>query len=786
MRILHISDLHVDPPWTSLRHVWGSVDSCLLEDKFDFIVVSGDLSRGASVEEYQALHELAEGELLKRLHDSNRARIVFVPGNHDVRWDDVGFRAVSLDDKVALCSARDNPDNAVHRVKVTDNGHVQLFEINEREYPKRLQAVQSFLDGFYSDPLSTKHVRKFALQQPGDDWSCHQFLDQGVAFVGLNSCDGNDKYWHGARLHADALENARRFVRQLRIKAPELVVIAVWHHGFSSSAARPDRLTLTDVGRVFNMGANLGLHGHTHLGDAQHYELLDERMPVIAAGSLAAGGGQLPAGTPNEFCILNVDSRRVMVENVRLNHRTERYLRDKHKVVYSLARREQLDARNEPVSSCRVHRRIYDINRDGIKHVTVDMTELDPVGEVPLALVAPPYCAVVSGGLVQFARTRLDPLEKRLPDGKHRYSLPSLKSKKGSLSWSYDVSNSVALTSEELTLLPRRLPTYPHLSGDEDACAFVVSFGCELLELQARFESAPPLDGARVLVERHLNNGSEVEWEPDDGETERATKGFTFNRDDKQQNVLVLRLEHPLIGYRYSLVFKPGSDGRALSAEAKHLARTVLEACRGTRYDLGQLRADLTHAIDAAINDQLGGEIGEWVAHLWQADDHALLAAFGPFASQAWSSYFEAGTGVCGHAFRHGAVVGWCRGVPGMTETIYRPALNVPGARGPDYQWVLCFPLLVSAEGPAIGVVGLARVQSRSPSEQLCESYVRALARGSRPPELNALHVSITAAFWTVLATSLALPEPQRRYAHSRLAELQRASVPPPPPPGAL
>ena len=244
MRILHISDLHV-PSTRSLTQVWGPVEACLrLEDRFDFVVVSGDLSERAQPAEFEALEELITEDVMRWLPDDDRSRIIFVPGNHDVLWDDAHFNPVLAghDTVAAAESVRRDPHRSNYRSEVTKLGELRLWEIKQPEHSARLGNVQAFFDKFYGGSLAAKPQKKLMLLAPGEDWSCHAFLDQGIAFIGLNSCHRNDKYWHGAGFDPQAINAASRHVYKLRQQKPNLLVVAVWHHGFASDSARPDRL----------------------------------------------------------------------------------------------------------------------------------------------------------------------------------------------------------------------------------------------------------------------------------------------------------------------------------------------------------------------------------------------------------------------------------------------------------------------------------------------------------------------------------------------------------------
>src|SRR5262245_57651857 len=107
MYILHLSDLHVTEPGQSLDDVWlhpGQAIGTLHPRPFDFVVVSGDLTQRASKHEYDDLLRFAETKLLPLVPGQNRARIIFVPGNHDVDW------SAEIGDPCRLASLRSPHD----------------------------------------------------------------------------------------------------------------------------------------------------------------------------------------------------------------------------------------------------------------------------------------------------------------------------------------------------------------------------------------------------------------------------------------------------------------------------------------------------------------------------------------------------------------------------------------------------------------------------------------------------------------------------------------------------
>ena len=101
----------------------------------------------------------------------------------------------------------------------------------------------------------------FNLLVSEDDWSIHAFHEDRIVFLGLNSCDRNDKLWHGASFNRNTINKA---IDRLKADYKDYIKIGVWHHGFTPSGYRPDYLRLNDLSALYSAGINLGFHGHIH------------------------------------------------------------------------------------------------------------------------------------------------------------------------------------------------------------------------------------------------------------------------------------------------------------------------------------------------------------------------------------------------------------------------------------------------------------------------------------------------------------------------------------------
>ena len=67
MLILHVSDLHITAHGETLETVWNGPSSVLPDGRFDFVIVSGDLSQRASEAEYRDLVDFSRDHLVRLL-----------------------------------------------------------------------------------------------------------------------------------------------------------------------------------------------------------------------------------------------------------------------------------------------------------------------------------------------------------------------------------------------------------------------------------------------------------------------------------------------------------------------------------------------------------------------------------------------------------------------------------------------------------------------------------------------------------------------------------------------
>ncbi len=800
MRILHLSDLHLTAPNTSFEDVWHGPSAVLSRD-FDFIVVSGDLSQRAAREEYGKLKAFAQNTLLKLLreeHAGDRARIVFVPGNHDVDWsadigDAVDVTTLGAGAGASLRGAHFDAKGASLRHAIDDAGRLHVVRVDEARYPRRFEHVQQFFDDFYEGRLAEDPHRPFELTGPREDdhWSAHVFPAAGVAFYGFNSCHLNDRYWAGARLSKKAVMRARRHAEQ---HARRLLRVAVWHHGFESEPGRPDRLSLEDLGLLYTQGFRVGLHGHTHRAAADAFEkFFRERFVIVATGSIGAGPYERPDAIANQFSVVRVFPGQVDVEVFERDGVTGVYeARAGGRRTYLL---HEDEGEGQPFGRSRAgaHRRSWRVDcASGLAEVRVELEGLELKGPLTLAVATPPFGRVEGDDEATTETTALPVGEVPLPDRRRRYLLAEGGAFYERLDWRYRISNAVALDRGDLAHFGGREPWLPRLREGEEGRAHTVRFPCDRFVLAIEFEGegavVEPGTG-RAVVERVVGAGGAERWVRVIEEEKRCAVRA-------EGRAVELSVEAPVVGFRYTLVFGLSRPGRGLSTEARRCAEDLLtlvrrestsegaldtparsrlsarlvraveralaggaaasagpplaEAIEGALAEVAPERPSglLTRAIEQALahvfgpsvfehDDWLGPE-GSWMGMLWFHERRQLVPAFGRFSLPSWHARFEAGTGVAGQAFRFGAPTVWSDDDQSIRSLIFQDRTPENSPYLVPYRWLVAVPLVSLPGDSPVGVVSFAGTGRQTPGASRLQALAQDLTQHSRAGVLQA------------------------------------------------
>ena len=305
--------------------------SCLLLDlekqraedppihKCDVAVVTGDLIRGATIDEGNVSETLTRQyqevksflvRLSRELFDGDLSRIFVVPGNHDVCWQICSKSMETVEEDGRM----DIPDllegvNSPYRWSWNDRC---LYRIRELDlYKSRLKHFKEFFDGLYEEQRY-----KFSLE---DNEQVINFVtsDGKALFTGFSSLYGNDCYDRRGRISADSVARNGLRLRESGLDRIPLK-IAFWHHSLESSEFGIDHLNRSEVlPLLIDRGYVVGLHGHQHKSSIVSfaYHLDPKRvMPIISCGSLCADPHAIPPGYRRQYNTIEVDEKKCTVK----------------------------------------------------------------------------------------------------------------------------------------------------------------------------------------------------------------------------------------------------------------------------------------------------------------------------------------------------------------------------------------------------------------------------------------------------------------------------------------
>jgi hypothetical protein len=772
VKILHLSDLHVTHDGRELNQLWGRARPAVAGLRFDFVVITGDLTQRAAPTEYAKLKRFLEAEiepLVLGERDAVKTRIVIAPGNHDVDWSAEVFETLALANVRSdlaeqwFADGQWRPESQPFRIKTGPYGHTSAFQIRADRYQERFAAVQAFLTDYYAGQLVPPH-RPFALLDPRGgtgDWQAHVFPELHVALLGFNSCFRNDRYWHGAQIHEDAITEARDHVDRVD-HSRNFLRIGVWHHGLESHRSRPDRLTFENLTALVTSGIKVGFHGHVHKSHTQLHRFITDDFALVSTGTLGAAAEDRPDAIANQFSIVDLHRNRLRVdvyESEGLGAYSARD--DRRRFMYFDLDVERPHDVSKPLRSWASHvtRRVTLDPETGVAKIEVEIDNLDlsepiVIARMPVAFcTAPDPTATVDG-------QRLPVTRREAGDYFEYRSNAWMPKRYRRLTWSYRIANAFALTRAEPSLITKRAD-FPHLPDGCEVWSHRVQFDYDHLTLEFVFD-APDGEyfggpgGAPAIypiVERRANGGPLV-WERLGSEESRALKIVANARRAS------LSWPSPMANARYGLTFPLANPGDPLPRRFAVATTKLVQLCRSTRTPGNGLRTALSTYLDASLKSALElndeqesfGEHAVAVGSLWNENEALLRPCFGFFPPEAWVTQFEAGRGIAGHAFRFGRPAAWHRQITGEFDVIRVPTMN--GSR--DYEWILCLPILTGPDGTAIGVFGFAgtRDHNTDTTNQLA-AFAQQIAQRDPSVDTDAFDrfwYVLNASFWYGLA----------------------------------
>jgi len=789
VRILHLSDLHRAGSTETLKALWGGPHSALrklpeAEQRFDLIVVSGDLAGTARPGEYSELHEFAGTSLLPLLRDPEaRARVVFVPGNHDVDWSAELGRPLQLADTLQqtggserlahlLRRYHENPARSGLRQVISKYGHIEWIALDEARQGARFTNVQRFLDEFYGGSLR-EPGRSFDLlaAQEGLDWSAHVFPEDRIAVYGFNSCFLNDRYWTGAAISRESIANAAAHASEY---AEGYLRLAVWHHGIHTDGYRPDYLNQADLGALIVAGFQVGFHGHLHKAGTQQLGWLTDRFVLVGTGSLGANQNHRPDAVGKQFSVVQIHPHQA---HIQVYERTGDIAVYTRRPARTFALGSQGEREQHEVSAGEHHRHTH-VDRHGISTVEVRIAELRTPHPIQIAELSPPVCEA------RAEHPQGSPgFEVRQSTGRDnviRFTLYPPDNRTIDLVWRYHASNVIPLTQAEVLRYTHARQRGRDGHYDELVVrAHIVRIPCRNLTLTFTFDDpVVDMDSVNKHVERCVIHNGDEHWELVESELLRCE---LIKRSPTE---IALHIEAPIVGHRYAITYRPSLTGHSLDYTAGRIAAKLLDRCTADR-ELGpMLSYQLAEIVSAAIAAVFtASPVGvSWMGLLWDEAQGRLLPAFGNFPNREWVRSYPWGTDVAGHAFRFNRPAAWCRGSKHSRDVLHQ--LRPPYQYWtPEHDWIVCIPLVGDPHKNPLGVVQFeGGGKQQGLGDRLREFANAALAQAAtRGSSWEAFQQTLSSAvntgFWQACALADCLGG-YRSYVHNLIAALELGGLP--------
>lgn len=304
--VLHISDLHKEDSDNYDNLLQSLKDDCERYSahgikKPEIIVISGDLVRGGTTTEIIAQYSIVAhfvNDLVNFFLDGDKTRIIIVPGNHDINWNEskLSMQRESEENRelnlVQLRAAKSS-------IRWSWKEFCFYKIINNEKYDNRFSLFSKFYKDFYGRPYPLNSNEQF------DIYDIPSF---GLAFIGFNSCYGNDHLNLSGIIKPDCISGASERLRKLYNQGR--ILIAVWHHNTIGLPCEDNYLDKRILRSMMDKHILLGLHGHHHRCEVTYeYKSVfeDDRLLIISAGTLYGGTDTLPSGTKRQYNIIEID-----------------------------------------------------------------------------------------------------------------------------------------------------------------------------------------------------------------------------------------------------------------------------------------------------------------------------------------------------------------------------------------------------------------------------------------------------------------------------------------------
>lgn len=322
--VLHLSDLHRDPN-DELDNL--PLIESLVRDADTFAtanpsipypaiaVVSGDLIYGVKpgVVDYKTEIRRQYDEarafldlLTERFFDSDRSKVVILPGNHDVCYGDVLASAqlipipAEMSERRKLVEEFFSPKSSLR----WSWSELTFYRIVDQEkYQSRLEDFSNLYSQFYNGQ------RQFDLN-PENQYQLFDYPALELTVAALSSCHNNDPFHRAGAFHPRCIAHVSRLLGSREYSGR--LILGAWHHSVFGSPAQDDFADSGILQVLIDKGFSLGLHGHQHrtqfVDERYQLDTRGRKITVVSAGTLCAGPRHLNPGEPRSYNVIEIDT----------------------------------------------------------------------------------------------------------------------------------------------------------------------------------------------------------------------------------------------------------------------------------------------------------------------------------------------------------------------------------------------------------------------------------------------------------------------------------------------
>jgi predicted MPP superfamily phosphohydrolase len=295
-RILHLSDLHLDTINEANKLCVQLIADLRTEMEIThlhYLVISGDVSKSATKEQFNAAHRILT-KLIDKF-DLDVRNLIIVPGNHDMN------RNMSGEAYSYVPEHRLPVELSREYIPLPNLGALRR---DRKLYRQRFHNFSNFVESLVSEKYPLSHSSQGIL---------HMYPENQLLFLALNSSWEVDHYYqHRASVNISSLYNALEKLQDS--KYDSWLKIAVWHHPVTGShmMEKIDFLEQLSIHRFQTV-----MHGHVHEA-IEGYHKYDEKrgLHIIGAGTFGAPTNEQMPGIPFQYNLLTLDTeaRSITVE----------------------------------------------------------------------------------------------------------------------------------------------------------------------------------------------------------------------------------------------------------------------------------------------------------------------------------------------------------------------------------------------------------------------------------------------------------------------------------------